>query len=150
MIRTVFIPMLLLAAALVSCEHQRYFPELACPPFPEHLHEANAVDIQVFREGTSIELVNATPRRYRDFKLWVNQRYMKRVDQLAPGETLRLSLWEFYDERGELMNAGGFFRTHEPDPVRMVQIQIDDETPLIGLVAVRQEPLEERERTDRQ
>lgn len=148
-IRTQFILMLLLLVTSAGCERQRYFPERAGPPFPEHLHEANAVNIQVFREGTSIELVNATPRGYQDFKLWVNQRYMKRVDELSPGQTLRLSLWDFYDERGEVMNAGGFFRAYEPDPVRMVQMQLDDETPLIGLVSVRREPLEERDRMPR-
>jgi hypothetical protein len=136
----------LILAALASCERQRYFPDRAGPPFPEHLHEASAVAIQVFREGTNIEVVNATPHGYNDFKLWVNQRYMKRVERLGPGETIRLSLWDFYDERGEVLNAGGFFRAYEPDPVRMVQIQLDDESPLIGLVSVRYEPLEERER----
>lgn len=140
---------LLIVSVFASCERQRYFPELAGPPFPERLHEANAVDIQVFRKGTSIELVNATPREYRDFKLWVNQRYMKSVDHLEPGQTLRLSLWEFHDERGEVMNAGGFFRAYEPTPVRMVQMQLDDESPLIGLIAVRRDPLEEQERIDR-
>jgi len=140
---------LLVSILLASCERQRYFPELAGPPFPEHLHEANAVDVQVFRDGTDIELVNATPIGFRDFKLWINQRYMQRVDRLVPGETIRLSLWDFYDERGEVMNAGGFFRTYRPDPIRMVQIQFDDETPLIGLIAVRHEPLEERDPLER-
>lgn len=42
------------------------------------------------------------------------------------------------------MNAGGFFRVYEPDPVRLVQIQVDDQSPLLGLVTIRDEPLEER------
>jgi hypothetical protein len=136
----------LVVLTLASCERQRYFPDRAGPPYPFHLHVADAVDIQVFREGTSIEVVNATPHGFRDFKLWINQRYAMRVDRLDPGQTRRFSLWDFYDERGEVMNAGGFFRTYEPDPVRLVQIQLDEESPLIGLVTIRREPLEERER----
>lgn len=113
-------------------------------PYPDELHAPNAIDIQVFRDGTTIELVNATPRSYEDFNLWINQRYVRAVDELPAGGRLRLSLWDFYDERGEIMNAGGFFRSYEPDPVRLVQIQTDDTSPLLGLIAIRDEPLAER------
>lgn len=138
------IVLLTLAALLVGCQQQRYDPDRATRPFPSHLHQPQHVDVQVFRDGTRIEIVNATARSYRDFDLWINQRYVKQIDALPAGETRRFSLWEFYDERGETMNAGGFFRTYEPDPVVMAQIQVDDESPLIGLVVVREEPLEAR------
>jgi len=131
-------------AAQVGCARRTYFPERAADPYPRQLHTPNAVDVQVFRDGTSIELVNATPNSYEDFSLWINQRYMRHVASLPAGGRIKLSLWDFYDERGEVMNAGGFFRVYEPDPVRLVQIQIDDATPLIGLVTIRDEPLEER------
>ncbi|TVQ51143.1 MAG: hypothetical protein EA377_13245 [Phycisphaerales bacterium] len=130
-----------------GCARQQYFPERAAAAYPHELHAASSVDIQVFRDETNIELVNATATTYRDFKLWVNQRYVKDIDRLAAGETRRFSLWDFYDERGEVMNAGGFFRFFAPDPVRLVQIQVDDESPLIGLIAIPAEPLEERDRT---
>ena len=91
----------------------------------------------------TIELVNATVHSYENFTLWINQRYMLKVDALPAGERLRLSLWDFYDERGERMNAGGFFRVYDPDPVRLVQIQIDDHSPLVGLITIRDEPLEQ-------
>lgn len=129
-----------------GCARSQYFPERAAEAYPHELHVASSVDIQVFRDETNIEIVNATGTTYRDFTLWINQRYMKKVDRLRAGETRRFSLWQFYDERGEVMNAGGFFRIYAPDPVRLVQIQIDDESPLIGLIAIPAEPLEERER----
>lgn len=131
-------------ALLAGCERQRYFPQRAVDPYPRELHRPESVGIQVFRDGTEIEVINATARSYRDFTLWVNQRYARPVDELLAGQTRRFSLWEFYDERGEVMNAGGFFRTYPADPVRLVQIQPEPNEPLIGLVTIRQEPLEER------
>lgn len=92
--------------------------------------------MQVFRSGPDIEIVNATAQSYRDFDLWVNQRFVHHIDALPAGESLTLSLWDFFDERGERFNAGGFFRTMEPTPVRLVQIEQSPESALIGLVAI--------------
>ncbi len=108
---------------LFGCGARKYDPNLATRPYPVHLHQPESVDIQVFRKGVNLELVNATARSYRDFDLWVNQRYVRHIEKLAAGESIRVSLWGFRDERGEVINAGGFWRTDEPTPVRMVQIQ---------------------------
>jgi hypothetical protein len=142
--RLVVLALLASLAAQIGCARRTYYPQRAADAYPRHLHTHNAIDIQVFRDGTSIELVNATPRSFEDFQLWINQRYVQRIAVLPAGGRLRLSLWDFYDERGEIMNAGGFFRVYEPDPVRLVQIQVDDQSPLLGLVTIRDEPLEER------
>ena len=130
---------LLVAGALAGCHDVRFDPSRATPSYPHHLHQANSVNIQVFREDTSIELVNATTRAFTDFDLWINQRYTNRVASLPAGATLRLSLWDFYDERGESLNAGGLFRSDEPTPVRLVEIQTGDEQPLVGLITIRAE-----------
>lgn len=137
----IFAAMTLLAALLLTagCGSVRFHPDRATRPYPVELHTANSVDIQVFRDGTTIELRNATPVTYRDFDLWINQRYVSRVAALPAGEAVRLSLWDFYDERGETMIAGGLFRTYPATPVRLVQIQIEPEAPLIGLVTIRAE-----------
>jgi hypothetical protein len=142
--RLILIALIATFAAHVGCARRTYFPERAAEPYPRELHTANAVDVQVFRDGTKIELVNATPHTYENFSLWINQRYVRDVEVLPAGGRLKLSLWDFYDERGEVMNAGGFFRVYEPDPVRLVQIQLDETSPLVGLVTIRDEPLEER------
>ena len=125
-----------------GCGRTLYDPAKATRPYPAHLHRADSVDVQVFREGTNIELVNATARSYRDFDLWINQRYVAQVDALPAGETVRLSLRGFRDERGEQLNAGGFWRTKEPTPVRLVQIQLADDQPMIGLVTIRAEEVD--------
>ena len=130
---------------LGGCLRQTYFPERASRPYPLDLPTAETVDMQVFREGTNIEIVNATARSYHDFDLWINQRYVRHVEALPAGETVRLSLWEFYDERGEVPSAGGFWRTVEATPVRLVEIQTAEDEPLIGLVTIRAEEVEEAE-----
>ncbi|MHC5112976.1 MAG: hypothetical protein ACYTGP_00945 [Planctomycetota bacterium] len=137
---------------LGGCMHSSVNPQRATRPYPEHLHldeitvlatgpvqVPRAVDMQVFRDGEHIEIVNSTARSYHDFDLWINQRYMRPVDRLRAGETRRFHLAQFYDERGERINAGGFFATRTPTPVRLVQIQVDDTQPLIGLITIRSE-----------
>ncbi len=142
--RLIVVIVLLTMLMHLGCARRTYHPQRATDPYPRHLHTTDVVDVQVFRDATTIELVNATPQSFEKFSLWLNQRYVRDVERLPAGGRLRLSLWDFYDERGERMNAGGFFRVYEPDPVRLVQIQLDDTTPLIGLVSIRDEPLEER------
>jgi hypothetical protein len=122
--------------AACGCTRKMYDPTKATRPYPEHLHRPQAVDIQVFREGASIEIVNATARSFRDFDLWINQRYVRRVEALGAGQTLKLSLWDFYDVRGDRFSAGGLWRTDPATPLRLAQIQVADDEPLIGLVAV--------------
>ena len=129
----------LLACTTLGCQGVRYDPARATKAYPHQLHHANAVDIQVFRQDTTIELVNATTHSYTDFDLWINQRYAKRIESFPAGETLRLSLWDFFDERGESLNAGGLFRFDEPTPVRLVEIQTGDDQPLIGVITIRSE-----------
>ena len=129
----------LLVLLAIGCERTLYYPARATRPYPHDLHRADAVDIQVFRDGGTIEIINSTARSYRDLDLWINQRYVRHIESLPAGRSLQLSLWDFYDERGEVFNAGGIFRTEEPTPVRLIQIQVGEHDPLIGLVAIRGE-----------
>ena len=87
-------------------------------------------------DGDSLIVVNATTREFADVDVWLNQRYLKHVDAIAAGESLRISLGDFWDVRGEGPNPGGAFRYYKPTPVRLVQIQTDNKTPLVGLKAV--------------
>ena len=101
-------------------------------------------DIQVFRESVHLEVVNATPRSYEGVTLWVNRRYALDDATLPAGRTTRLSLWDFYDEFGEVFNAGGVFRTRPPTPVRLVEIEPAGDSGIIGmigLVTIRSEPV---------
>ena len=134
----------LLTITAAGCRPPRSAPDLASPPYPADLHTANSVDVQVFRENQALQIVNTTAMSYEDFTLWLNQRYARRVKSLLAGATVRLSLWEFYDELGEGLTPGGFWRTERATPIRMCEIQVDDETPLIGLITIRAEdPVQE-------
>jgi hypothetical protein len=127
------------AAELGGCAHTAYDPALATLPYPTDLHTNSVVDMQVFRRGTSIEIVNSTARSYADFDLWLNQRYVRRVDSLRAGESIHLSLWDFHDEYGDVFYAGGFFRTRPATPLRLVEIQQGPDQKMVGLITIRAE-----------
>ncbi|MHC4612023.1 MAG: hypothetical protein ACYTAU_00400 [Planctomycetota bacterium] len=129
-----YVLILLVILLTTGCSRRMYNPDLATRPYPHDLHRAEAVDIQVFREGPSIEIVNATARSYHDFDLWINQRFVRRVESLPAGGTIRLSLWGFYDVRGDRFSAGGLWRVEPPTPLRLAQIQEAEDEPLMGLV----------------
>ncbi len=126
-----------LLPGLAACHKTVYDLDKATRPYPFDLHRPDSVDMQVFREGTKIEIVNSTPTTYRACDVWVNQRYMRHVEALAAGETLRLSLFDFYDERGERFSAGGFFATQPATPVRLVELQVSPDEPIVGLISIR-------------
>jgi hypothetical protein len=119
-----------------GCSRRMYDPALATRLYPRDLHRAEALDIQVFRDGPSIDIVNATARSFHDFDMWINQRFVRRVEALRAGETIRLSLWDFYDVRGDRFSAGGLWRTEPPSALRMAQIQEAPDEPLMGMVVI--------------
>lgn len=128
--------MALAAAALAGCATIRYDPEKATRSYPFWLKQGETVDVQVITEGETILIVNATPVDYQNVDIWLNQRYLHHADRIAPGENKRLYLGNFWDVRGEGPHPGGAFRYYPPTPVRLVQLQIDETSPLIGLQAV--------------
>jgi len=134
---------LVLSAAVLSlgaCASQPYEPDRATRPYPRSLHATDPPqDIQVFREGRRLRLVNATTRSYRDAELWVNQRYVMDLPTLEAGATVIVNMGELWDRWGGRPSAGGFLRRNAPTPVRTAEIQIGDSTPLIGLIVIRSE-----------
>ena len=137
MIRRLLIALPVVALLGVSgCTAARSAPELASAPYPIAMHRPESIDIQVLRTDTEIELINATAHGYVDFDLWLNQRYVKQIPSLPAGESIRLSLWGFHDERGETFNAGGFWRTEAATPLWLAEIQTAPELPMIGLLTI--------------
>jgi hypothetical protein len=132
-VRPTALTLLLLAA---GCARSLSDPDAAFAPYPRSDQPAASIDVQVFREGEHVVIVNSTARSYRDFTLWLNQRYGRTVERLAAGETIRLHLATFHDERGEAFRSGGFFGTEEPTPLVLAEIQEKPDAPVIGLVAI--------------
>ena len=53
---------------------------------------------------------------------------------LKPGATIKLQITDFFDEWGETPVPGGFFRSRPPTRIGLVQFQLDQTSPLIGLL----------------
>lgn len=124
------------ALGLAGCEAVRYEPAKATRAYPFNLTQERVANIQVFNDGDAMLIVNPTLEGWTDFDLWLNQRYMHHVDQLAPGQTLRIPLADFWDVRGEGPFPGGLLRYYQPTPIRLVQIQTSPSQPLIGFRAI--------------
>jgi len=130
---------LALAAATVlaaGCRPVLYEPDMATRPYPQWIRQGETLQIQVLNDGDTMTLINATARSFENVDLWLNQRYLHHVDRIGAGETLRIPMSSFWDVRGEGPNPGGLLRYFQPTPIRLVQIQTDERSPFIGLVAV--------------
>lgn len=126
----------LLVSVLTACSGRRYDPAQATRPYPAQLPQAEVIDVQVFRDGGYLIIVNATPQSFRDVDVWVNRRYMWHLDALDAGQSRRVWFGDFFDHWGETPVAGGFFRTDRPTPVVLVQFQLGADEPLLGAVSV--------------
>ena len=129
----------LMVLGLSACSGRRYEPSLATRPYPVQLDQDRIVDVQMFRDGGNLIVTNASPQSFIDFDVWVNRRYMMHIDRLNAGETRTFWFGDFFDMWGESPVAGGFFRTEAPTPIVLVQIQIGEDTPLLGAISVPEE-----------
>ncbi|MFB0986171.1 MAG: hypothetical protein QMB94_07705 [Phycisphaerales bacterium] len=125
--------------AAAGCSGKEYDPTRATRPYPEQLGQGAMVKVQVFRDGGSLIIVNASAQPFDDLDVWVNRQYMLHLDRLDVGETRTVWFGDFFDQWGETPVAGGFFRTDAPTPSVLVQLQIDETSPLLGTVAIPQE-----------
>jgi hypothetical protein len=134
---------------LAGCTRPMYVVERATEPYPIELHaieiagpddtmfrKVRIAAIQVFQANVEITIVNATPVTYTDITVWINQRYACPLDALPAGERRTLSLWEFFDQWGQRFPAGGLWRTVEPEPIYLVEFQLDEVSPMVNAVRV--------------
>lgn len=119
-----------------GCSPVNVDPSRATRHYPRELVQGEVVQVQVIPGPTWVEVVNATARSYRDFDLWLNQRYMVHIDALESGQTLKIPLSDFWDWRGEGPFEGGIFRYYAPTPIALMQAQLSPTDPLIGFVCV--------------
>lgn len=103
-------------------------------PYPYDAPILRTLDVQVFRDGSKIELVNHTTQPLADFDLWLNERYVRRIEALPPGESVTVSLYEFLDEYQEPFRGGGLWSTKLPDSV--VKAEVQDSEGLVGLIVI--------------
>jgi hypothetical protein len=142
MTRAVLTLLSLLAAS--GCRAVPYEPQKATRRYPSELEQGSVAQVQVIPGPHSIRLVNATATSFGTFDLWLNQRYMAKVEALPSGRTVEVPLDTFWDVRGEGPFQGGWFRYYQPTPIVLVQAQMDDKSPLIGFVCTLPEVVRER------
>lgn len=130
------IPMLVLL--LASCNTPDFDPMKAHAPYPYDMHTTETLPVEVFRDGTSISIVNATAQSWDSPTIWINQRFSTKLKQLTAGQTVKLSLWKFRDDIGESYPAGGLWTTRRSMPMRLVEAQAMPGEPLVGFIAIRQ------------
>lgn len=126
-----------LAATLLqaSCMTRGRLTEGTQPrPYPYDAAILRTLDVQVFRDGSKIELVNHTTLPLADFDLWLNERFLRRIDSLPPGESVKVSLYEFLDEYQEPFRGGGLWSTKLPDPIIKAEVQSGEG--LVGLIVI--------------
>lgn len=121
-----------------------YEPSKATRPYPFELPQGSVAQVQVIPEADSLRIINATATDYRNFDLWLNQRYVVHMPELLAGQTIEVRLNTMWDQAGGTPFSGGAFRYFQPTPMVLVQIQTDDKSPLIGLVPTLPESTRER------
>ena len=109
---------------------------MAGPEYPFGEHTTSTAQIQVFRDGTMISIVNSTASAWGPSRMWLNQRFSRSIDGLAAGQTLDLDLYSFWDEDGESYPGGGFLSTRPSMPVRLIEIEPASDEPMIGFVSI--------------
>lgn len=110
------------------------------PAYPEDAPMIEVLDIQVFRDVTTLRFTNTTTSDIPASTMWLNKRYSAPMPALASGETIELDLRVFVDEFGDTYKAGGFYAQREPAPVVLAQIELTDpdNTPMLfGLIVVQ-------------
>ncbi len=129
--------MTLLAAMAMqtSCMSSGRLTEGTQPrPYPYDAEILSTLDVQIFRDGSHIELVNHSTQSLSDFDLWLNERYVRHVDDLSPGGSVKLSLYEFLDEYSEPFRGGGIWSTQLPEPI--VKAEVQTPNGLVGLISI--------------
>ena len=110
------------------------------PAYPEDAPMGGVLNIQVFRDVTTLRFTNTTTEDIPESTMWLNKRFSAPLPSIASGETSELDLRSFVDEFGDTYKAGGFFAQREPAPVVLAQIEVPDGNgnPLLyGLVVVQ-------------
>jgi len=121
---------------MVGCQSPPPDVSKATMSYPHQLHSTGTEPIQVIRDQEHITIVNSTAHSFGSSNLWINQQYTQPLPPIPAGSTLRVNLWDCYDDLGDQFNAGGFWRTDEPTQLVLAQLQLGDEQPLVGLLVI--------------
>ncbi|MEM6458046.1 MAG: hypothetical protein AAF710_01490 [Planctomycetota bacterium] len=92
-------PLLLLlpagCAPPITLGQEQQRARLAALDYPADAPYGPDLDVVVRRDDRTLQLINRTPRRYADLRLWLNQQYVRDVPaiEVGPGNRYDLRRW---------------------------------------------------------
>jgi hypothetical protein len=92
------------------------------PAYPQDVAEGPAVDAVVVRSGSRIRVINRTPQAFENVELWLNGRYVARVDSIDIGVNIELSLHDFRNAFGESYPTGSFLRPDQSQRLVLAEV----------------------------
>ena len=108
----------------------------ATRPYPVGRPQATVEQVQVVQEDEAIRITNGTAQSWTGASLWVNRRFVKDGVTLPAGGTIQVPMSELRDQWGEQPYPRALFRSRQPTPIVLVQVEPAPDQPLIGLVVV--------------
>ncbi len=123
-----------LGAALAACSSDAETGFIEREIYPANIRQSKSLDIQVFRDSTTIHFTNSTAVSIPACTMWLNAWYSTPFKGLAVGESIEMSLFDFKDQYGDTFRAGGFFASDRPTKLVLAQLEVGDE--MLGLVVV--------------
>jgi len=95
----------------------QYRAALARLSYPEQADATGNLDIHVVRQGNTVMLANRVPKRFQRMQLWLNGRFVRRIDTLAIGTGNRYPLNSFVNRHGERFPLPGLLSPRKTQPV---------------------------------
>ena len=108
----------------------------ATRPYPGGRPQAAVEQVQIVQETEAIRITNGTAQTWNGVSLWVNRRFVKDGVTIPAGGTVQVPLSELRDQWGEQPYPRAIFRSRQPTPIVLVQLEPAPDQPLIGLVVV--------------
>lgn len=113
---------LLLAGCTIVKPSREARERLAELSYPEDAEYGPDLDMVVVRKGRLIELANRTPEIYEDVQLWINQQYVREIDEIDIGTDNLYHLNLFVNQYEESFPPGGFLRPDKGFPVVLAEL----------------------------
>jgi len=117
----IVMPMFTLSGCVGPTKSRNYRMDLAKLIYPEDATYGEDLDIVLVNHGQHIELVNRTPKTYKDMQLWLNQQYVYPIHGIAIGTGQNYLLNAFTNLYEESFRPNSFRKIKSPTPVVLAE-----------------------------
>ena len=90
--------------------------------YPAEAEYGPDLDIVVRRERDRVNLINRTPRSYRDVRIWLNQQYVRDVMRIDIGPDNEYLLGRWTNEHREGFPVGTLLAPDAADPIVLAEL----------------------------